>query len=207
MKRIYLCIAALGLTCCFMACNSGENTTEATTTETTDSSAGSISNNTTNNNNATTTSGTANKLPLSGADSTFVIEAAAGGMMEVEAGTLAQQNAQSERVKAFGAMMVKDHQAANQELMSIASGRGVMAPTTLPPAHQKMVDAMRNMKGKAFDNHYMGMMVKDHQKDVANFQKQANSGSDPELKAFASKTLPVLQMHKDSATAINKIIK
>ena len=207
MKRIQLGFAVLGMMTCLVACNSGENTTKATSTDMSDTSASNMSNNTTNNNNAAPTSGTSNKLPLTAADSTFAMEAAAGGMMEVEAGTLAQQNAQSERVKAFGAMMVRDHQAANQELMSLASGRGMTAPTTLPAKHQKMVDGMRNMKGKAFDNHYMAMMVSDHQKDVANYQKQATSGGDAELKAFAAKTLPVLQMHRDSATSINKTIK
>jgi putative membrane protein len=42
-------------------------------------------------------------------------------------------------------------------------------------------------------------MVKDHQKEVAEFQKQAQSGSDPEVKSFAVKYLPVLQQHLQMA--------
>ncbi|HYC27314.1 MAG TPA: DUF4142 domain-containing protein, partial [Chitinophagaceae bacterium] len=174
-------------------------------TTTTDSS--NAANNTgTNNTNAATIS-TANRLPLSAEDSTFVMKAAIGGLMEVEAGNLAQQNATNERIKAFGTMMVNDHTKANSELMALASGRGVTLPTTLPPDMIKHMEEMRKMKGKAFDNHYMGMMVNDHQKTIADFEKQANSGSDSELKAWAAKTLPALQMHRDSATTINKAIK
>ncbi len=189
------------------ACNSGENTTTATTTDVTDSSAGAASNSTTNNNNAQAADATASQLPLSAADSTFVMKAAAGGMMEVEAGKTAQNNSASDRVKAFGAMMVKDHEAANQELMSIAAGRGLTVTPTLPPDMQEHMQEMQKMKGKAFDKHYMGMMVKDHQKTIADFEKQAASGADPALKAFAAKTLPIIQMHRDSATAINNTIK
>ena len=124
--------------------------------------------------------------------------------MEVEAGNLAQQNAQSDRVKAFGSMMVRDHSAANQELTSLASGRGITLPSELPADMKKHVDQMRNMKGKQFDTHYMSMMLSDHKKDVAEFEKQSNNANDADLKAWASKTLPTLKMHLDSAQAINK---
>ena len=203
MKKMNLIIAGFLLLVGFTACN--DTGTDTTTTTTTDSS--NAANNTgTNNTNAATIS-TANRLPLSAEDSTFVMKAAIGGLMEVEAGNLAQQNATNERIKAFGTMMVNDHTKANSELMALASGRGVTLPTTLPPDMIKHMEEMRKMKGKAFDNHYMGMMVNDHQKTIADFEKQANSGSDSELKAWAAKTLPALQMHRDSATTINKAIK
>lgn len=124
--------------------------------------------------------------------------------MEVEAGRIAQQNAQSDRVKGFGSMMERDHSAANQELTSLASRHGITIPTTLPADMQKHLDDMRNMKGKAFDQHYMSMMLSDHKKDIGEFEKESNSGKDADLKSWASKTLPVLRTHLDSAQAINK---
>lgn len=207
MKKIHLALTGFIVVAGFTACNSDSNTTKATTTSTSDSSI--VNSNESNNNNNTSagTTTTNSKLPLNPQDSTFVMKAAMGGMMEVEAGNLAQQNAQSDRVKAYAAMMVKDHSNSNQELMSLSAGRGMTVPTTMPPDIQKHLDAMRSMKGKAFDNHYMKMMVDDHQKTVTDFQKQADGGADPDLKAFAAKTLPILQMHRDSATAINKAIK
>jgi len=124
--------------------------------------------------------------------------------MEVNAGNAAQSNAVGSRVKAFGAMMVSDHSKANSELMSLASAKGITLPSALPADEQKHVDAMSKMKGKEFDSHYMSMMLTDHKKDVAEFEKEASSATDPDLKAWAAKTLPTLKAHLDSAQAISK---
>ena len=207
MKKMHLATASLVLLMGFTACdNSGSSTTttdsSSTTTSNSTNSADSA-NSSANNTSTATTTGT----PLSTQDSTFVMKAAMGGMMEVEGGNTAQQNAANDRVKAFGTMMVNDHSKANSELMSLAQQHGLMVPTTLPADMQSHLKEMGNMKGASFDKHYMGMMVSDHAKDIAEFEKQANNGNDPDLKAWAAKTLPTLRMHADSATAINKAIK
>ena len=209
MKKTHLTIAGFVLLTGLAACSDSGTTPTSNPSD----SGAHTSNNTatstpaTNENAGTANTTAANRLPLSTQDSTFVMKAAMGGMMEVEAGNVAQQNAANGRVKAFGTMMVNDHNKANSELMSMVSGRGATPPTALPADMQKHMEEMRKMTGKAFDKHYMSMMVNDHQKTIADFQKQANGGSDPELKAWAAKTLPVLLMHRDSATAINKAIK
>ena len=147
---------------------------------------------------------TMNNTPLSKPDSMFVTEAALGSMMEVEAGNLAQQNASSQRVKDYGAMMVRDHGQANNELKSLVSSHGIMLPDSLPTAQRKHIESMRKMTGKAFDSHYVSMMKDDHRKDIAKFEKEANSGKDADIKNWASKTLPTLKMHRDSIEAISK---
>jgi len=134
-------------------------------------------------------------------NTTFVLKAAAGGMMEVELGNLAQQNALSARVKKFGAMMVKDHSKANEELKALADTKNVLIPSKMPDKIQGHIDEMKKLRGKDFDKHYMSMMTDDHKDDIDLFE-QAAKGSDAELKAFATKTLPVLQMHLDSAKKI-----
>lgn len=207
MKKNLLAIACFSTAIVLTACSDS-----GTSTTTTGDSTNNTSSNTASgaNDANTTTTGTntaSTKTPLSAQDSTFVMKAAMGGMMEVEAGNVAQQNGMHDRVKAYATMMVNDHNKANSELMALVSGRGMTLPTALPPDMQNHMEEMRKMKGKAFDKHYMGMMVNDHQKTVSDFETQANSGSDPELKAWAAKTLPTLQMHRDSATAINKVIK
>ena len=158
-------------------------------------------------NNTTNNPANTSAQPLSKDDSTFVMEAAVGGLMEVQSGQLAQQNGMSQRIKDFGSMMVRDHEKANQELMSLASGAGMTLPTALPADKQKHMDEMKNMKGKSFDNHYADMMVNDHQKTISLFEKQASSGTNPQLKTWASNTLPVLKAHMDSAQALKKGMK
>lgn len=180
----------------FSCNNANEGTTTTGDTATTGTGTG-----------ANTTGTTATTNQLNESDRTFVMDAAAGGMMEVEAGRLAQQNASNPQVKAFGEKMVQDHTNANNELMSIASAKNVTVPDSLPAKHREHLEAMRKMTGKAFDRHYMDMMVNDHKETVNKFQVNANNAQDPELKAFAAKTLPVLRAHMDSAQAIHGRIK
>jgi len=215
MKKI-----ALPLTACFFAtvlwsCNNTNNTGSTTTDSTTNSTTSTGAGNTpeTSDSNKSTTGATANtptgstastKMALGKEDSTFVMKAAAGGMMEVELGKVAQDNGNNARVKNFGQMMVSDHSKANDELKSFASSRGISLPSALPADEQKHVDAMKKMKGKAFDTHYMSMMVNDHKTDIGEFEKASKSAKDNDLKNWATKTLPTLKTHLDSAQAINK---
>jgi putative membrane protein len=156
------------------------------------------------NNNTNNTTANVNTTPFSKEDSMFVMKAAAGGMAEVEMGNVAQQKAVNQRVKDFGAMMVKDHSQANDELKSLVSNRGITIPTALPKEEQNHLDAMQKMTGKNFDQHYVNMMVDDHKKDINEFKMAAEKCNDNDLKNWASKTLPTLQKHLDSIQAIKK---
>lgn len=131
----------------------------------------------------------------SSSDKKFVQKAAAGGMFEVEAGKLATQKASSEEVKNFGQRMVDDHSKANEELKQIATDKGMQLPTQMDRKHKELLAKLSKMSGAEFDREYMNAMIKDHQKDIKEYSRQANKGKDPELKAFASKTLPVLKEH------------
>lgn len=137
------------------------------------------------------------------ADSHFVMDAAAGGMAEVEMGRLAADKATSPDVKEFGQKMVDDHSKANDELKQIASQKGITLPSAMNAREKAKMDKMSKLSGGAFDKAYMADMVEDHKKDVAEFQKEAASGKDPDVKAFASKTLPTLQEHLKMAQDVH----
>jgi putative membrane protein len=129
-------------------------------------------------------------------DKTFVMNAAMGGMAEVELGRLAVSKASSEHVKQFGQRMVDDHSKANDELKSVASQQKIDLPVSLDSKHQAAVDRLSKLSGSAFDKAYVKEMVKDHDEDVKEFQREAQSGQDSAVRAFASKTLPTLQEHQ-----------
>ena len=124
---------------------------------------------------------------LSAKDKSFMKEAAKGGMMEVEMGKTAQQKGKSADVKSFGGRMVADHSKANNELMGIAKKKGVDLSKE-KPTMEKLSDAN-------FDKQYIDMMVKDHEKDLSEFQAEAKNGSDADVKAFAAKTAEVIKKH------------
>jgi putative membrane protein len=137
------------------------------------------------------------------ADQAFVKEAAIGGMAEVDLGQLAASKAESPDVKQFGQRMVDDHGKANTELKSWASQKNVTLPTELDARHKAEHARLEKLSGAAFDRAYMQAMVADHNKDVAAFMRESKAAKDPDLKAWAAKTLPTLQEHQKMAKDIN----
>lgn len=140
-------------------------------------------------------------MALSGAaladsvDAAFYKKAAEGGIFEVEAGNLAQQKGTSQSVKDFGAMMVKDHGAANEKLSSLAASKNIGLPTSASVPQMATETKLKVLSGGTFDKSYIKSQVKAHQATIALFKKEASSGEDPEAKAFASATLPTLRAH------------
>lgn len=131
------------------------------------------------------------KTSLSAADREFMMKAAEGGMKEVEMGRMGEQQAKNADVKSFGKRMVTDHSKANNELMALAQKKGVKLGNKAPK--------MSKMGGANFDKEYMDDMVKDHEKDLSEFQREASGGSDPDVRAFAAKTSKVIQKHLELA--------
>ena len=140
-------------------------------------------------------------------DHTFMMKAAEGGMAEVQLGQLAQQNGQSQAVKDFGKRMVDDHSKANDQLKQVATQQGVTLPTEPSSKDKAEYDRMAKLNGDAFDKAYAKMMVSDHKKDIAEFQREASAGSNPEVKGFATQTLPTLQDHLKMAEQMNSSVK
>jgi putative membrane protein len=132
---------------------------------------------------------------LSDKDKTFMKKAAKGGAMEVAMGKLAEQNGQSEDVKSFGKRMVEDHGKANDELKKIAAEKSFKLPEKEPKTSWSS------------DKAYIDNMVKDHEKDLAEFQQEAKDGTDPDVKKFAEDTSKVVQEHLDLAKQIQAKLK
>ena len=155
-----------------------------------------------NSGNMNATGGQAGTAGMSSRDRDFLMDAAMGGLMEVELGRIAAQQGSSDAVKQFGQRMVDDHSAANTELMTLASGKGITLPATIDDKHRDQMTKLSAMSGADFDRAYSKMMLKDHEKDVSEFEKQSTKGADADIKAFVTKTLPTLQEHLQMARAL-----
>ena len=177
--------------------NGNANTTTTTTTTSTTTNA-----NTATTANANTNANSNSATAAGAADKEFAMKAAGGGMAEVELGKLAAKNGQSAAVKQFGQRMVTDHSKANEELKAIASAKGITLPAEMSADGKEMMEKLSKLKGEEFDRAYMDGMVEDHMKDVAEFKKEAETGTDKDLKAFAAKTLTVIQGHLQTAQGI-----
>ena len=141
-------------------------------------------------------------------DQQFVDEAAKGGLAEVKLGELAAERGSDPEVKRFGQRMVEDHGAANKELTSILRNLTSITPPPkeLVGKHRDIYDDLSKRSGADFDKAYISDMVADHEEDAKLFESMADNGQDPQLKAFAAKTLPVIKEHlkmaRDIATKI-----
>ena len=140
----------------------------------------------------------------SSADRDFAIKAASGGISEVETAQLAQQRATLPQTKQFAQRMIDDHTAANNELMQIARQANITLPSQPTGKDASEAQTLQGLNGAQFDQAYAQDELRDHQQTVQLFRKEADSGQDPTLKAFALKTLPVLQQHLQLAEALNK---
>ncbi len=139
-------------------------------------------------------------------DAHFAREAAQGGMAEVKLGQLAEEKGSNDTVKSFGKRMVEDHSKAGDKLKEAASRESITLPTDISAKDQATYDKLSKLNGAAFDRAYARDMVKDHETDVAAFQKEANAGRDDSLKSFASETLPTLEDHLQQAKEMMKTV-
>ena len=139
-------------------------------------------------------------------DSEFMAKAASGGMLEVEMGKQVASRAVTPDAKKFAEQMVSDHTKSNTELMALAAKKNITLPTTLSDDHKDVLKDVTEKKGVAMDQEYMKEMLKDHQEDVKEFTDASIKASDPEIKAFAAKNVPVLQMHLDMVTKMKPTV-
>jgi putative membrane protein len=138
-------------------------------------------------------------------DQKFMMDAAKGGMMEVQLGQTAQQKASSDGVKDFGKKMEQDHGQANKELAELAKAKNVSLPAD-PGEEKKTIDKLSGLSGEAFDKAYIKTMVRDHKKDVKEFERESTNGMDSDVKAWAAKTLPTLREHLRMAEDLEKTV-
>jgi putative membrane protein len=191
MKKINLLFIAAAAAGLIQAC-SGNHKESSADSATTDSATVTV---------ATDSSGTAL------ADTTFANKAAIGGMAEVALGKMAVAKGTDGQVKKFGDMMTMDHGKANAELKTIATGKNIALPAGLDAEHQAKGDSLSKLSGKDFDVAYTKAMVEGHKKTLSLMQSEAAGGKDADLKAFAAKTAPIVQMHLEEILKIQSSLK
>jgi putative membrane protein len=147
---------------------------------------------------------TTTTMPVNDDVADFAVKVANAGMKEVQLGKLAEEKGTGKGVKDFGAMMVRDHTKANDELKSLSAAKNITLPAAVSDENQKRIDDLSKKTGKDFDKDYIDMMVDDHKDAIDLFEKTAKNSKDSAFKNFAVKTLPTLYKHLGAAKAIAK---
>ena len=133
------------------------------------------------------------------ADKTFVHEAGAGSLAEVELGQLAEQKAANPAIREFGRWMATDHGLANKWLEAILREERESAQPTLTAEQKQEKQRLEGLGGAQFDEQYIEHMVQGHEKTIPLFQKEAKEGHYPAIKSFAENLTPVLEQHLTEA--------
>jgi len=137
-------------------------------------------------------------------DNVFVQKAVIGGMSDVYLSELAASNAKNVDVKKFAAALLKDHSTTNEALLAAAKAAMIEVPTKLDAPHQKQYDGFKDYKGDNFDRDFVKTIVQGHTKCVALFTQASKEAKNPGIKEFATKTLPTLQKHLETAKNLDK---
>lgn len=139
---------------------------------------------------------------LNSADSTFIMHVALGNSAEVMAGGLAATKGEDAMIQSFGQMMVTDHTAAQADLKTVGTTVGVSVKDSVDAEHTTSLQTLNGLSGREFDSTYIVNQIADHQTTVADFQTELSSGNRSEVKDFANKYLPKIQMHLEKADSI-----
>ncbi|SEN19769.1 putative membrane protein [Mucilaginibacter gossypiicola] len=201
MKKLSLiammALAALSFQACNGGAKSGATDSSAAVKDTADSA---------NKVKDTTTTG-ATGIAVTADDAKFATGAANAGLAEVAIGQLASEKATNAKVKDFAKMMVTDHTKANDELMAIAKTKNITLPSAPDEEHEKKKADLAAKSGADFDKDYVDAMVSGHKKVESMFEDASKNCKDPDLKAWAAKTLPTIQHHLAEIEAIQKGMK
>ncbi len=142
------------------------------------------------------------KPAAGGGDESFAMMASESDLAEINLGNLALNLAKDAHVKTFAKKMVEDHQKSTKQLITIADKKGLKLAMAMNAEHKALFDKLAKLPGEQFDHAYMQGQVKDHEKAVALFKHEAEGGKDADLKAFAAKTLPVIEHHLKMAREV-----
>lgn len=140
-------------------------------------------------------------------DEGFMRQAAENGLAEVQASNVALRKATNAQVKSFAQQMVDDHGKSHAELVTLATKKGVKMPDGPSLMQKAKLKALEAADGVNFDQRYIASMgVQAHEDTLALFDKASREARDPEVKAFASKTVPTLQHHLEMARKIDGVV-
>jgi len=195
MKRIGFVLLLIVV---LAACKQTESdTASATSTDT----AAMTSTETASADTAATASAATSTVPAN--DLSFATTASMANLYEIEASKLAGTKATGAAYKEFAQTMVTQHTEIGDSYKPIAEKQGLPMPTALDGDFKAQYDQLvAAAAGNAFDALYRSQMVSSHTAAVGLFQTEADSGQDPELKAFAAKWLPTVQHHLEMANAL-----
>lgn len=137
-------------------------------------------------------------------DEAFLAAAAQADMTIVHIGKMAQERAETPKLKDFANTLVQDHTNNYQELTELAAKAGAPIPKGIDKQNDRTIDTLGHYKGKNFDHAFLENQAMEHERLVNAFKHEAEHGSNPDIKAYANKALPTIEQHLHDAENLLK---
>lgn len=150
--------------------------------------------------------GTTGTSGTSSAEAAFVQAQLKMGQAEVDLGKLAQERGTHVDVKRYGEMMETDHRMAGEELKTIAGGHSEASKDSHGD-HADLRDELSKLSGPDFDRRYIAQMIEDHEQGIEELEKKAERADDPQVREWATKTLPKMRQHLAKAKAVQETLE
>jgi putative membrane protein len=141
---------------------------------------------------------------LSPRDKAFLKMAAVTNMTEAHLGEMAESMAAKSGIKDFGQTLAKDHTRAYEQLAVLDSQLGQPIPKGINARRDQEIERLNGLKGRRFDAQFLRDEVQDHERAVRAFRREAEHGSDQQVKAYASQVLPIVEEHLREAEKLLK---
>jgi putative membrane protein len=140
---------------------------------------------------------------LSSADKIFLMEAADARMMDWAQGNLAAERGTTGKYQQYGKRMMRDQSKLMEEIKLIASAKNLALPEEISEEKTESLNILKAASGETFNRKFRRMIIRDHKRDIREFQRAAES-SDPQVREFAKRHLPILEQHLQAARDLNQ---
>jgi putative membrane protein len=128
-------------------------------------------------------------------DTSYIRQVIRSNFTEVGAGRLAESRAEDSEVKNFGERMVSEHNAMNEEWARLAQDNGMRIDVDFGLAGKQTIDQLEELEGTQFDQAYMNAMIRQHENDLATFQRLSSSAQSSDVRQLANNGLSTIQQH------------
>jgi putative membrane protein len=145
--------------------------------------------------------------PVSSQDRMFIDQASQINLTEISLGRYMEAHATITAAKKLGARYARDHTTAQANLRALALRLPVTLPTTPGAPNVSMVTRVEAQKGRNLDVAFVSSSVSGHKAAIAIYKKEESAGSNPAVKAYAAKYLPMLQTHLRMAEHADSVIR
>jgi putative membrane protein len=140
----------------------------------------------------------------SNSDAQFLAMAAQADMTTAHIGKMAESRAAASKVKDFANTLVQDHTSDYERLTELAAKTGDAVPKAIDRQNDYLINSLNRYKGKSFDHAFLTRQSAEHEKLINAFKREAEHGSNPAIKAYATKALPTIERHLHDAQDLLK---